>query len=162
MLMGADGRPAKYPRSRSGEVVQAMHQLQLLTRGMTRRCPNCGERHIFRRWLLMVERCPRCGLHFEREEGYWTGAVAINTIATEVVFVILLVAVVVRTWPDVPMVRLLVAGVLLNALFPFLFYPISKTLWVAIDLILHPLEEREQLEVASLQHIRRRNPHRVE
>ena len=98
----------------------------------------------------MSDRCPKCGLHFEREEGYWTGAVAINTVVTELVFVTMMVVVVIWTWPDIPMVPLLVAAVALNAVFPLFFYPISKTVWVAIDLSLHPLEERELHEVDSL------------
>ncbi len=102
----------------------------------------------------MADRCPRCGLFFEREEGYWTGAVAINTVVTEMGFVTMLVIAVVWTWPDVPLVPVLAAAIALNALFPLFFYPISKTLWVAIDLMIHPLEEREQHEVISLRQTR--------
>ncbi len=127
-----------------------------LLRGLTLHCPNCGQPRLFRHWLRMIDRCPQCGLHFEREEGYWTGAVAINTVVTEVIFVALLATVVIWTWPNVPMVPLLVAALVLNAVFPLFFYPISKTLWVAIDLSLHPLEEREQHEVTSLRDTRER------
>ncbi len=28
----------------------------------------------------MTGECPRCGLKFEREEGYWLGAIIINTL----------------------------------------------------------------------------------
>ncbi|MCC7169553.1 MAG: DUF983 domain-containing protein [Planctomycetes bacterium] len=133
-----------------------MHEIEMLVRGLLRRCPNCGELHIFRRWLTMVDRCPRCGLHFEREEGHWTGAIAINLVATELVFVALLLIVIIRTWPDIPSTQLLIAGALLNLTFPLIFYPFAKTLWVAIDLIAHPLEPKERLEMASLQHVRER------
>ena len=37
--------------------------------GTTRRCPRCGSGHLFRRYFTMVDDCPRCGLHFEREQG---------------------------------------------------------------------------------------------
>ena len=50
--------------------------------GMTLRCARCGSGHLFRRYFSMVPDCPRCGLHFEREQGYWTGALAFNMIAT--------------------------------------------------------------------------------
>jgi hypothetical protein len=104
----------------------------------------------------MVDRCPRCGLFFEREEGYWTGAVAINTIITELIFAIVLVVVIVWTWPDIPTKPLLIVALLLNGIFPLFFYPFSKTIWVAIDLILHPLEENELHEVTSLRQVRNR------
>ena len=46
---------------------------------------------LFRHWFTMVADCPRCGLHFEREPGYWTGAVAINTILVGGLFAIVFV-----------------------------------------------------------------------
>lgn len=134
-----------------------MGALKVLVRGAVCRCPNCGDGHLTRGWLKLKERCPRCALHFEREEGYWTGAVAINTLATEAVFLALLVAVAVRSWPNIPLAPLLIAGLLLNTVFPVLFYPISKTIWVAVDLVLHPLEEREQREVQLLRSRRERH-----
>lgn len=124
--------------------------LHTLTRGLTRRCPNCGGRHIFRRWFEMRARCPECGLYFEREEGYWTGSLAIDLIVTELVFAAVLVGVVVETWPHVPTMPLLIAGLAVNTFVSVFFYPIAKTIWVAIDLVPHPLEPDE------LRHFRER------
>lgn len=114
-------------------------------RGLLKRCPKCGEAKIFRRWFTLVARCPRCGLVFEREEGYWTGAMAINIGVTELVFVVALVAGLVLTWPAPPIAWLLAITIALNALVPVLFYPFSKTIWISIDLLLHALDERELL-----------------
>ena len=133
-----------------------MEQLKLLGRGLIGHCPNCGQGRLFQRWVRMVDRCPQCGLFFEREEGYWTGAVAINTIVTELVFAIVVVSVIVWTWPDIPTKPLLIVALVLNGIFPLFFYPFSKTIWVATDLILHPLEEKEQREVTSLREVRSR------
>jgi hypothetical protein len=102
----------------------------------------------------MVDRCPNCGIFFEREEGYWTGAVAVNTIVTEFVFAIVLVIGVIWTWPDIPIKPMLIIALLLNGTFPIFFYPYSKTIWMALDLILHPLEEREEHEVITLRRVR--------
>src|SRR5579871_1855704 len=45
-------------------------------------CPRCRTGKIFRRsvWLFpgMYERCPACGLKFEREDGYFLGAMYIS------------------------------------------------------------------------------------
>jgi len=34
------------------------------------------------------------------------------------------------------------------------FYPIARTIWIAIDLLLHPLEDDEVRETAELRRIR--------
>ncbi len=88
----------------------------------------------------MVERCPRCGLAFDRSDGFWLGAMAVNLGVTEAVFGVFVVLGLVATWPNVPWIPLTVAGVLLNALVPILFYPFSKTIFLAFDLILHQAE----------------------
>jgi Protein of unknown function (DUF983) len=81
----------------------------------------------------MVAVCPRCGLRFEREEGYWTGAMAMNFVLTGTVFAVVFVTLVAVTVPTVPVVPLLAVLVPITVLGPVLGYPISKTLWVAID-----------------------------
>jgi uncharacterized protein (DUF983 family) len=105
----------------------------MLWRGLTRRCPRCGGGKLFQRWFRMVPDCPHCGLHFEREPGYWVGAVAINTMVIGMVFTIITVTVSAATIPDIPWVTLLMAELPLMAIGPGAFYPYSKTLWVAVD-----------------------------
>jgi uncharacterized protein (DUF983 family) len=105
----------------------------MLWRGLTRRCPRCGGGKLFKGWFRMVPDCPHCALHFEREPGYWVGAVAINTMVIGMLFAIVLVAVSAATIPDIPWVSLLMAEIPLMAIGPAVFYPFSKTLWVAID-----------------------------
>lgn len=110
----------------------------MVARALARRCPRCGASKLFRRWFRIVEHCPGCGLRFEREDGYWVGAIIVNTAVTEALFGVLFVATLVATMPDVDWVPLLVVALVTNALFPFAFYPFSKTLWMAIDLHFHP------------------------
>ncbi len=81
----------------------------------------------------MVEDCPSCGLRFEREPGYFAGALAINIIAVGGLFAIVFVALLVATVPDVPVVELLIVLVPIMAFGPIVFYPFSKTLWVSVD-----------------------------
>ena len=47
---------------------------RMMLRGCSRRCPVCGQGHLFRRWFTMCERCPRCDLRFERIEVVRIGA----------------------------------------------------------------------------------------
>ena len=89
---------------------------------------------MFRAWFAMRPDCPRCGLVFAHEEGYWTGAMMVNLAVTEILFLATFVVFLVATWPDVPWVSLLVLVVMVNVAVPVVFYPFSKTLWVAGDL----------------------------
>ncbi len=81
----------------------------------------------------MVPRCPRCGLDFERDEGYWTGALAMNFALTGGLFAVVFVALVAATAPDVPVAPLLAVLVPIAVLTPIVGYPLSKTLWVGVD-----------------------------
>ncbi len=81
----------------------------------------------------MVPDCPRCGLHFEREAGYWAGALAVNLIIVGGIFAITFVVALALTIPNIPVAPLLAVFVPLMVLGPIICYPFSKTLWVAID-----------------------------
>lgn len=41
----------------------------LLRRGWRRRCLRCGEGPLFTRWIVALERCPSCGLQYQRNQG---------------------------------------------------------------------------------------------
>ncbi len=110
----------------------------LLGRGLRKRCPMCGRGRVFRTFFRMNERCATCGYPFEREEGYWTGAMIVNIAVAEVWFALLFAAVVIATMPDVAWVPLLVVALVTNGLLPVVFYPHSKTLWMALDPYFHP------------------------
>jgi uncharacterized protein (DUF983 family) len=115
--------------------------------GCTRRCARCGGRHLFHRYFTIVDDCPSCGLHFEREQGYWAGALAINIGLTGAVFVAVFVTGLVLTVPDVPVALLLAILVPLMIVVPVVGYPFSKTLWVAVDrALLQHLDPAERLD----------------
>ncbi|MGH2749303.1 MAG: DUF983 domain-containing protein [Actinomycetota bacterium] len=94
----------------------------------------CGNRKIFASYFKLEDRCPDCNYEFAREEGYWVGAVIMNTAVTEALFFVILVATIIATAPDVDWLTLLAIGVATNLLFPVFFYPWSKTIWMAFDL----------------------------
>ena len=109
---------------------------RLLARAVLLRCPRCGGASVLRSWFDVRERCPVCGLYLERgEPGYYLGAVLFNLIAAELVFVLGLVAVVLLTWPHPPWDGIFWGGIAVMILLPVLFFPFSKTLWLAFDLI---------------------------
>jgi uncharacterized protein (DUF983 family) len=41
-------------------------------------CPRCRQGRIFRGWLAMHDTCPVCGLKFNREQGYYIGAMYVS------------------------------------------------------------------------------------
>lgn len=43
--------------------------LTVLSRGLRRRCPRCGEGRLFQRGIRAFERCASCRLQFERNFG---------------------------------------------------------------------------------------------
>lgn len=97
----------------------------------------------------MREHCGRCGLRFEREPGYWVGAVIINTTVIFATFLVVFGGMVVITYPDVPWGLVLAVTVAANIVIPIVFYPVSKTLWLGLELSWHPLEP-DEIEAASL------------
>ena len=99
----------------------------------------------------MRERCPTCGYRFERkeEEAFFLGAVAINFVVTEGILGVMLLISFVLTLPDPPLLLLCAVAVPLMIVAPIAFYPISKTLWAAFDLMLHPAEPEELRPSAS-------------
>jgi uncharacterized protein (DUF983 family) len=109
----------------------------LIGRGLRRRCPVCGIGKPFEGWFRMTPECPHCRHHYEREEGYWIAAMVVNMGVTEALFGIVLVAGIIASWPEVPWVPLLVVGAVMNVVVPTVFYPLSKTVWVAIDTFFH-------------------------
>src|SRR5262245_17317767 len=52
-------------------------RLKVIAAGL---CPRCRGGRIFRGRLAMNETCPACGLRFERESGYFTGAMYVSYI----------------------------------------------------------------------------------
>jgi len=112
-------------------------------RGLIRHCSACGQGKLFRRWLTMVERCPRCGLKFERIEGHWIGAIGINTIVSFATLLVLLVTSIAVSYPDFDLVKLIVFNCAVVFVVPVFCYPFSKTVWTGIDLMMRPLQDDE-------------------
>ncbi len=108
----------------------------LLRRALTLRCPYCGGTRIFSSWLTLKERCPRCRSLFEREEGYFVGGYAVNLVVAEflafgVVLSLILLA-------DLSTLQLQITGAMLALGLPIVFFPCSRTVWIAMDLYFHP------------------------
>jgi uncharacterized protein (DUF983 family) len=110
-----------------------------LTRALRLRCPHCGGGPIFTSWSRLLPACPVCGLGLERgEQGYWLGAYFFNLMAMETVFAVYVVGFLLETWPTPPWELFQITTVGLMAVFPVAFFPFSKTLFLAFDLLMRP------------------------
>lgn len=105
---------------------------QIISRGLTNCCPNCGSRSLFQRGTLfrMNEQCPACGLRFNRggDEGFYLGSLSLNYGVTLVGF---LVPIALLAFFDIiaPMTAIVVA--LVGAVFvPILLYRPSRSWWL--------------------------------
>lgn len=121
--------------------------MTILIRGLLLHCPHCGKGKLFRRGFKMYERCPVCGWKYEREEGYWTGAIAVNLVVTELL--IALVVVPLAVWLALnhqPITLLVAIGLPLPFILPFLFFRHAKSLWMSIDFMVHPVDPEERMD----------------
>lgn len=108
-------------------------------RALRLRCPSCGGGPVFLRWLRMAPACASCGLRFSRgEPGYWVGAYFINLVAAEAAFTALLGGALWWTWPDPPWGALVWGLGAAMVLAPIASYPLSHTLFLALDLLCRP------------------------
>jgi uncharacterized protein (DUF983 family) len=117
---------------------------QLFSRALRLRCPHCGGGPIFVTWSHLVPNCPSCGLGLERgEHGYWLGAYFFNLMAMESVFSVWVVGFLVLTWPTPPWGLFQATTIALMLVVPFAFFPYSKTLFLAFDLLVRPPSEED-------------------
>jgi uncharacterized protein (DUF983 family) len=117
----------------------ASDAVRLFGRALRLRCPHRGKGKLFASWLRMRSRCPVCGFRLERgEEGYQFGSYMFNLVASELAFALAFVAIVTLTWPSPPWRLLEYGGIILMLIVPFVFFPFSKALFLAFDLLFRP------------------------
>ena len=143
--MSSTDEPRRLP-VRDQDHVTTPSPARMLLRGMAKRCPACGAGRLFRGWFTMADRCPGCGYHFEREEGFFLGAYVMNLVIAQGLVMLLAVVptiVLLNADANASLPPVVVGGLLGAVAAPVFFYPWSKTLWVAIELILRPIGETE-------------------
>jgi uncharacterized protein (DUF983 family) len=115
----------------------------LLLQALSLRCPICGEGRLFIRPFKMHKRCPHCQYKFEREEGYFSGAMALNIIISE--FMVTASVLPLAFTPSIPIVPCVIIGVPLVFILPLLLFHHSRSLWLAMDLFWHPISSQDSL-----------------
>lgn len=113
--------------------------VEMLHRACALRCPRCGVGKLFSGWFAMHETCAECGLRYEREPGYFVGAIYVNYAVTAVAClggaIALDVAVGLPVWAQ------LAVACSLAALVPVVFFRYSRSLWLGIDHLVTTTDE---------------------
>ncbi len=94
-------------------------------------CPECGIGKLFEKGFRMYSHCPKCGLKYEREQGYFIGAMYINYGVT--VLLIFPGYFIVSLFTSVPDILNIGIWGIISGVFPTFFYRYSKSLWLNID-----------------------------
>jgi uncharacterized protein (DUF983 family) len=115
-----------------------------LARGATLRCPVCGHGGVLDGWLRLKRRCPHCGMRLERgEHDFFLGGMVFNIAFAEGLLAIIVIGVMIATWPAVPWTLLEFGGPAMMIVVPFIFYPFSLLMWLGFDLSIRALTVEE-------------------
>src|SRR5262245_35897159 len=112
----------------------------VLGRALRLRCPRCGRTPLFTGWFAMRDACSACGLRYEREQGYFVGAIYVNytlTVALGLGGVLLL-----DEFVGLSLRSQLAVALPLMLLAPLVFFRHARSLWLAIDVLVSALDER--------------------
>jgi uncharacterized protein (DUF983 family) len=118
---------------------------ETLSRGARLRCPVCGIARVFETPFRVRHHCPECGALFQREDGFFVGAIMINVVTTEaVVMAVAALCMLIFSASGTLLLTLLFA---VGLLFPVAFYHHSWSLWLAADHLIeklpqHPNQDR--------------------
>jgi uncharacterized protein (DUF983 family) len=111
---------------------------RIFSRGVRLRCPRCGEGRLFAGFFSMHAQCPHCALTFEREQGYFVGAIYINYAATTLIAIAGLLTLDYFFQLSLPQQLCLWGG--FAVVFPLFFFRYSRSLWLSLDYLFNPAE----------------------
>jgi len=110
--------------------------LKILGNGVRLSCPRCGVGRLYEKPFKMHGNCSHCDLKFEREQGYFIGAMYINYAATVAIAVpgfFLLDA-----FTTMTINQQLALWVPFAVIFPLVFFRHSRSLWLVLDHYFNP------------------------
>lgn len=102
---------------------------------LLQRCPICLEGRIFSSFFRTNKDCPVCGIHFERETGYYLTAMFF---AYTIGFVMVAPLALYLYFRQTPTLQFsVIIGVVILLLWPFIFR-YSRVLWLHADQLMDP------------------------
>ena len=114
--------------------------LQALSCGLLLICPVCRQGRMSGSLFRLRERCPRCGVVFERDPGEMTGGMAINMVVSSILGVALAIYLAFFTTLSIPALAAILGAVTVG--FGLLFHRHARGLWVAFLYLSGAIDER--------------------
>lgn len=111
---------------------------RIFSRGVRLRCPRCGEGKLFAGFFSMHPQCLHCALTFEREQGYFVGAIYINYAATTLIAIAGFLTL--DYFAHLSLSQQLLLWGSFAILFPLFFFRYSRSLWLSLDYLFNPAE----------------------
>jgi uncharacterized protein (DUF983 family) len=104
---------------------------EVISRGLTNRCPNCGHHTLFPAKSFRIHRrCPECGTGFDRGDGFFLGPWVLNY--TVAVFVFVLPALVAGIRGLIPWSVTMTLAAIGCTLAPILLYRSTWSWWLML------------------------------
>ena len=131
--VGEADRPGMISGQANGRyrLLMPVTRRQILSRGFSCRCPNCGERTLFPPRSLRVNRqCPNCGVDLDRGEGFYLGPWCLNY--SVVVFGVVLPIIALAQQAVMPWGVAIVLVVIACGAVPALLYRLSWSAWLML------------------------------
>jgi uncharacterized protein (DUF983 family) len=124
--MSPNQNPQRPPRSLASALVRL-------------RCPRCRQGRLFRSWFQMADPCTVCGLLYEREPGYFMGALYFSYFLG----VAAIIPIYLLLWLVLPNIHMMAIGLVCFVLYlpltPIIFR-YSRALWLYWDRWTSPSE----------------------
>ena len=124
---------------------------KMIRRSLMRQCPRCANRSAwFTSWFKQGERCIGCGIKRTRDtDGHELGSMTIASVLNIVLIMAAIGIAIALTAPDVPVLTLYIVLASAALVFPVLTWPVTHTLWMAIDLVVRPMGVEEIAEAQA-------------
>lgn len=115
------------------------------------RCPYCRKAPLLapKSWIVFASGCPKCDYPYEREEGYFTGAAWVINYTFAAFWGVLIGGLLLWQRPQWGSLLISLITAVVALLAAIGFFPYGKALWLWLDHVFHPLEERETLRSRS-------------
>jgi len=126
------------------DMPSAGRALLLASRALRLRCPHCGEGRVLKSFNAVHDRCAACSFRYCRsDDDYFSGAMFFGMMIGETLAVLAIGAAIWITYPNVPwsFLQYAIPIVLLGVM--IMLFPISRVVWLAIDVMLRPVEASE-------------------
>ena len=108
----------------------------MLRAGIRLCCPRCAVGKLYVKPFKMYDHCYYCNLKYEREQGYFIGAIYINYAATVAIAVpgFLLL----DTFAQMTINQQLLLWIPFAVIFPLAFFHHARSLWLVLDQFFNP------------------------